>query len=154
LLPRCPRRDDLVTVASELAANAVQHTDSGRGGWFHVEISWLRDCVRVTVADQGAPAGPPLAAAPAEEHGRGLQIVQALSARVGVTGGAGGRTVWAEIPWPSPSQAGGYPSARDDRSLSDAADGSGRGGSPATASLVWPGDRNRAAAPVDEHAAR
>jgi hypothetical protein len=96
----------LVTVASELAANAVQHTGSGRDGWFGVEITWRPGCVRVTVADQGALAGPRLAAAPTAESGRGLQIVQALSARVGVTGGTRGRAVWAEIPWTSPPRDG------------------------------------------------
>lgn len=104
LLPWCPGLDDLVAVASELAANAVQHTDSGRSGWFDVEVSWSPGYVRITVADEGAPAGPRLVSAPAAECGRGLQIVRALSARVGVTGGIEGRAIWAEIPWTGPPQ--------------------------------------------------
>ena len=40
LLPDCPARDDLLSIATELASNALQHTASGRdGGWFAVEIT-------------------------------------------------------------------------------------------------------------------
>jgi hypothetical protein len=99
LLPACPGRDDLIAVASELAANAVRHTASGHGGWFEVEISWRPSRARIAVTDQGAPAGPQFTSDPTAESGRGLQIVQALSACTGVEGGTTGRVVWAEIPW-------------------------------------------------------
>jgi hypothetical protein len=95
LLPECPGRDDMIMVASELAANAVRHTASGRGGWFAVEITWYPAYARITVADQGAPVGPQFTTGPA----RGLQIVRALSTRTGVVGGTQGRLVWAEVPW-------------------------------------------------------
>jgi serine/threonine-protein kinase RsbW len=99
LLPECPGRDDMIMIASELAANAVRHTASGRGGWFAIEITWHPACARITVADQGAPAGPRFTTDPAEESGRGLQIVRALSTRTGVAGGPCSRLVWAEVPW-------------------------------------------------------
>lgn len=99
LLPECPARSDVITVASELASNAVKHTASGRGGWFAAEISWHATAVRVAVADQGAPGGPRLIDDPMAEHGRGLQVVRALSARMGVAGGRRGRLVWGEVPW-------------------------------------------------------
>jgi anti-sigma regulatory factor (Ser/Thr protein kinase) len=99
LLPECPGRDDMIMVVSELAANAVRHTASGRGGWFAVEIARHPACARIAVADQGAPTGPQLTGDPAEEGGRGLQIVRALSARTGVTGGPQSRVVWAEVLW-------------------------------------------------------
>lgn len=99
LLPECPARDDVITVASELAANAVKHTASGRGGWFAAEISWHATAVRIVVADQGAPGGPRLIDDPMAENGRGLQVVRGLSARTGAAGGPHGRLVWAEIPW-------------------------------------------------------
>jgi serine/threonine-protein kinase RsbW len=108
LLPQCPGHSDMIAVVSELAANAVRHTASGRGGWFAVEIRWDPVCARITVADQGAPTGPRFTGAPTgsrftdapeAEGGRGLQIVRALSTRTGVTGGAQGRVVWAEVPW-------------------------------------------------------
>jgi hypothetical protein len=83
------------------AANAVSHTASGRGGWFAVEVRWQGPVVRVVVADQGAPTGPWVSDDPAGEHGRGLLVVQGLSARSSVCGDQRGRLVWAEIPWTS-----------------------------------------------------
>src|SRR5215467_1292564 len=50
LLPDCPARGDVVSVASELAGNAVRHTASGRGGKFAVEVTWWPGLVRVAVA--------------------------------------------------------------------------------------------------------
>jgi serine/threonine-protein kinase RsbW len=39
LLPPRPERDDVITVADELASNAIQHTRSGRGGQFTVSVT-------------------------------------------------------------------------------------------------------------------
>jgi hypothetical protein len=100
LLPDCPARDDLLSVAVELGTNAIQHTASGQGGWFAAEVTWHGSVVRVAVADGGAPSGPCLAEDSMSDCGRGLVIVCALSVRTGVSGDASGRTVWAEIPWP------------------------------------------------------
>jgi anti-sigma regulatory factor (Ser/Thr protein kinase) len=100
LLPDCPERHDLLTVATELASNAVKHTASGRGGTFSVALVGGARVMRVAVADGGAPAGPRMQEAAAGEHGRGLLIVRGLSACVGVCGDGHGRLVWAEIPWP------------------------------------------------------
>ena len=128
LLPSGPAREDVVTVAIELAANAVRHTASGHDGFFAMELTWqLRPVtVRVAVADGGAgtapeltpgtdPLGPgplgldspgigPLSAdqlgsAQLSEHGRGLRVVRALAGRTGVCGDHRGRLVWAEIQW-------------------------------------------------------
>jgi anti-sigma regulatory factor (Ser/Thr protein kinase) len=62
LLPDGSSREDVVTVAMELAANAVRHTASGAQGFFAVEITWqLRPLtVRVAVADGGAGTSPHL----------------------------------------------------------------------------------------------
>jgi len=38
--PPCPASDDVIMVASELGANAIKFTVSGRGGWFAVEVTW------------------------------------------------------------------------------------------------------------------
>jgi hypothetical protein len=84
LLPACPSRDDVISVANELASNAIRHTASGRGGKYAVEITCSQAVVRVTVADGGAPTGP---------------------LRTGVIGNRHGRLVWAEIPWTVPSLA-------------------------------------------------
>jgi hypothetical protein len=77
LLPDCPARDDVICVATELAANAVLHTASGRGGHFDVGIWRLDSAVRVTVSDRGSPQGPRRAGCLMAEAGRGLIIVQA-----------------------------------------------------------------------------
>jgi hypothetical protein len=100
LLPACPERDDLLLVATELGANAIRHTASGRGGQFTVRVTWMAGAVWVAVADDGAPDGPRVINDPLSEHGgRGLRVVQGMSARMGVSGDPGGRQVWADIPW-------------------------------------------------------
>jgi anti-sigma regulatory factor (Ser/Thr protein kinase) len=102
LLPECPARDDVVVVASELCANAIAHTASGRGGIFAVEVAWQGSTVRVAVADAGAATGPHLIDDPTAERGRGLLVVQGLCSRTGVSGDNRGRLVWGEVPWASP----------------------------------------------------
>lgn len=99
LLPDCPQRDDLISVAVELGTNAVQHTASGDGGWFTVGVSTQGPVIRLDVTDQGGPSLPQVSDIPMGDRGRGLIIVQALAERYGVCGGCGGRTVWAEIAW-------------------------------------------------------
>jgi Histidine kinase-like ATPase domain len=99
LLPPCPARDDVTTVANELCGNAIKHTASGRGGWFAVEIAWRGRLVGVAVADNGAPDGPRVINDLSREHGRGLLLVQGLSVRTGVCGDRRGRLMWADVPW-------------------------------------------------------
>ena len=112
LLPDGPGRDDLISVAVELGTNAVQHTASGNGGWFTVEVASLGPMLRVSVTDEGAERGPSLTGSPPTgleldldldlagarcDRGRGLVIVRALAVACGVCGNASGRTVWAEV---------------------------------------------------------
>src|SRR6266487_1247076 len=61
----------------------------------------------IAVADDGAPGGPRLAAAPGglAESGRGLHLVGALAASTGVCGDPRGRLVWADIAWTGPGPA-------------------------------------------------
>lgn len=99
LLPPCTARDDLNSVATELASNAVMHTASGRGGWFGVEITLSRQVVSVAVTDHGAPSCPKVVDDPEAEHGRGLRVVAGLSIRSGVRGDERSRQVWADIAW-------------------------------------------------------
>ena len=99
LLPDCPARDDVASVATELGSNALVHTASGRGGSFAAEITWHQAVVRVAVADCGAPGGPRVIDDPAGEHGRGLLVVRGLSVRTGVCGDHRGRLVWADVRW-------------------------------------------------------
>jgi serine/threonine-protein kinase RsbW len=106
ILPDHPARDDVLSVAVELGTNAIQHTASGRNGWFTVEVAWPGPVVRVAVADGGATSGPCLNDDPLSDCGRGLVIVHALSVRTGVSGGRWGRTVWAEVPWAPAARPG------------------------------------------------
>src|SRR5450432_3857222 len=99
LLPKCPARDDLALITTELASNAILHTASRRGGGFAVQVTWCRWVVRVAVADGGAPDAPRVVDDLLGEHGRGLRAVQGLSERTGVSGGPAGRVVWADIAW-------------------------------------------------------
>jgi serine/threonine-protein kinase RsbW len=106
LLPPCPARDDVVMVASELAANAILHTASRDTGSFAVEISWSTGSVQVGVADNGAPSGPRIVEDPDGEDGRGLVIVRELSVGHGVSGDERGRLVWARVPWEEGGELG------------------------------------------------
>lgn len=99
LLPDCPAREDVASVATELGSNAVRHTASGQGGCFAVEIAWHQSVVRVSVTDGGSPSVPQLVDDPSGEHGRGLLVVQALSTRTGVCGDRCSRLIWADVPW-------------------------------------------------------
>src|SRR5437016_5000739 len=114
LLPGVPERDAAVVVAVELVTNAIRHTASGRGGLIMVEVTWCGPVLRIAVADDGAPGGPRLAAAPGgpaaargglAESGRGLHLVRALAASTGVCGDPRGRLVWADIAWTGPRPA-------------------------------------------------
>lgn len=112
LLPSCPARDDLVSVAVELSTNAIRHTASGNGGQFAVEVTWSVQMARVVVYDGGAPDGPRVIEDPLGETGRGLLMVNTLSVRRGVSGNAQGRVVWADMPWAGPGGPG-QPEFRD-----------------------------------------
>lgn len=110
LLPDSSARDDLISVAVELGTNAIQHTASGNGGWFTVEVACLGPVIRIAVTDGGAPGGPCVNEDPLSDGGRGLVIVRALSVTSGVCGNPSGRTVWAEIA-PAPQGRSSRPSA-------------------------------------------
>jgi hypothetical protein len=106
LLPGCPARDDVVSVAAELCSNAIAHTASGHGGFFAVEIAWQSSTVRVTVADAGATTEPHRIDDPLAERGRGLVIVENLCHRTGVCGDHHGRLVWGDVFWNGPPAPG------------------------------------------------
>ena len=100
LLEGCPAVDEVILCLSELAANAVLHSDSrGPGGTFTVRVKSCPGAhVRVEVEDDG---GAWVASAPDPGSGRGLDIIRVLAAEWGVTGSHAGRTVWALFDWPS-----------------------------------------------------
>ncbi|ANW17298.1 ATP-binding protein [Streptomyces clavuligerus] len=90
--------DTVMLVLSELVTNAVVHSGS------HLIACELLNGVerlRVSVRDQGCgPAGPRVCHTPsAEERGRGLLLVEAVSTAWGAHEAhqGTGRTVWAEV---------------------------------------------------------
>lgn len=106
LLPPCAARDDVIAVVSELAANAVCHTASGRGGQFSVEVTWSGPRVSVVVGDGGGASEPQIIEDADGEHGRGLAMVRAMSVGVGVSGDERGRFVRADMAWAADDHPG------------------------------------------------
>jgi hypothetical protein len=102
LLAGCPAREVLMTCVSELCANAIEHTDSGNGGVFIVEVDLPRPGVaRIAVTDEGGPSLPVAGRLDLmAEGGRGLAMVAACASRWGYADAYPGRTVWAEACWP------------------------------------------------------
>jgi anti-sigma regulatory factor (Ser/Thr protein kinase) len=98
-----PAVDDLVVVVSETVANAVTHTASGlAGGRVTVVLTAGDGVYRLEVSDDGAAGGRPHVKAEAEaETGRGMRIVEALSARWGFRAEGARTVVWAEFPAPA-----------------------------------------------------
>jgi anti-sigma regulatory factor (Ser/Thr protein kinase) len=96
----CPVADDLILLASELAANATTHSASGQqDGRFTVRANlYPGDYAWVEVIDQGGPWPPP---APGDEHGRGLAIVEAIAGdgNWGIDGDAACHVVWFRLNW-------------------------------------------------------
>lgn len=86
--------EDATLVASEMVTNAVLHGDSA----FRVVVSSDALGVRISVEDAVACVVVPRFAAPDALGGRGMVIVEALSARWGCEPRPAGKVVWAELP--------------------------------------------------------
>ena len=102
LLNDCPRADDIVLCASELAANAVVHSDSARpGGVITVRVAVRVGChVHIEVSDSGGPwSALRRATARDPERPHGLDMIAALAAAWGIDESATGRAVWAHLHW-------------------------------------------------------
>ncbi|WP_422125774.1 SpoIIE family protein phosphatase [Streptomyces graminilatus] len=86
--------DEVLLIVSELVTNALVHTQ----GAVHVELTLGADRVRVTVNDSSprAPAKPVVVDWEAT-GGRGLLLVEAVSAAWGSVPVGGGKQVWSEI---------------------------------------------------------
>lgn len=97
-LEDCPAAPDVLLCASELAANAVLHSDTGQtGGTFTVRAELSpEEYVAVEVEDDG---GRWIERGPRPSGGRGLHILGALATGWGVRSAASGRTVWATFGW-------------------------------------------------------
>ncbi|MBA3808923.1 MAG: ATP-binding protein [Solirubrobacterales bacterium] len=87
-------RDAVELMVSELATNCVRHARSD----FRITLELARGTVRVEARDSGQGQPTPRSPEPSEPSGRGRLIVEAMSERWGVIAGAGGKTVWFEVP--------------------------------------------------------
>ncbi|MET7796611.1 ATP-binding protein [Streptomyces decoyicus] len=110
-------QDNAVLVVNELTTNAAQH---GRSD-MTIRLTLDPGMLHIAVADHGDddpltlshPDGDP------DEHGRGLHIVQALTARLDIRQGSAGRQVHASLRIAHPQ-----PAAVDDTSPRQTLDGS------------------------------
>lgn len=103
MLEGCPAAYEVLLCASELAANAVLHSDTRKaGGTFTVRVE-IRpaESVTIVVEDEGGCWAEP---SPHPAHGRGLGIVGVLADDWGIRGTEKGRAVWARLGW-SPDEA-------------------------------------------------
>jgi|SRR5690625_3339234 len=103
-----PLADTAELVVSELATNAVQHSLSGQWcGPFIVFVDAESSSAKVAVVDLGGdtkPAAPALGALDmADDHGRGLAIVAAMSKEWGFEPDSFGLRVWAKLVTDTPS---------------------------------------------------
>jgi anti-sigma regulatory factor (Ser/Thr protein kinase) len=96
-LAGCPAAGDIILIASELAANAILHTQS-RGGTFTIRCQLSARAARIEAEDLGGPWRP----RDPGDRPHGLDIIQALTGpdQWGTEPtGTGGRTVWAQLTW-------------------------------------------------------
>ncbi|MGW7284752.1 ATP-binding protein [Streptomyces sp. NPDC054847] len=91
--------EDVVLLASELLTNAIAHALPPATLRVSRVLVDAVQAVRVEVTDAGpaAPADRPDSGLDPDEHGRGIGIVMALSARHGVRERADGNTWWADV---------------------------------------------------------
>ncbi|MCX4738573.1 ATP-binding protein [Streptomyces antibioticus] len=100
ILHGSPLADDAELIVSELSANAILHTASGReSGSFHLTVAVSAQVVALSVTDDGGTG-----TAPKIEHqnqdaegGRGLGMVSALAHRIVVHQSQAGHTITAEL---------------------------------------------------------
>jgi anti-sigma regulatory factor (Ser/Thr protein kinase) len=85
---------DVETVTSELVSNAIAHASAAA---INLELMHLEDSGAVVVIVTDPSPLPPIKRDPAEdtEHGRGLHVVEALSAQWGWTPDEPGKAVYA-----------------------------------------------------------
>ncbi|MEV5733832.1 ATP-binding protein [Streptomyces sp. NPDC052292] len=100
ILRGSPLADDAELIVSELSANAILHTASGREyGSFHLAVAVSAQVVAVSVTDDGGTETAPKVEHHAQdaEHGRGLGMVSVIAHRVVVHDSDQGHTVTAEL---------------------------------------------------------
>lgn len=90
--------DTAMLVVSELVTNAVVHAATPA----ELRAEWADGVLRLEVLDHAEASPPdPRIASPDDEGGRGLFLVDALSAAWGVEPSESGKVVWAEVTAPA-----------------------------------------------------
>ncbi|MFI1681423.1 ATP-binding protein [Streptomyces sp. NPDC020607] len=100
ILSGSPLAEDAELIVSELSANAILHTASGRqSGSFSLAVEVSPQMVALSVTDDGGTRTAPKVKHQGEEadHGRGLGMVSAIAHRVVVHDSDKGHTVTAEL---------------------------------------------------------
>ncbi len=87
----CPVADEVLLLASELAANAIAHSDSGQpGGTFTIRLHHHGDHIRAEIQDQGSTWDGDLARSARHRHG--LYLLLTLSTQCGIDPGPHSQT--------------------------------------------------------------
>ncbi|GAA4891602.1 ATP-binding protein [Streptomonospora salina] len=100
-----PELTTATLLTSEVATNAIAHSASGMpGGKFEVAVDLAAGWARVEIRDLGSPERPRAQHRDpydTSEHGRGLDLVDALAAAWGAEPRPDGlgRLVWFELVW-------------------------------------------------------
>jgi anti-sigma regulatory factor (Ser/Thr protein kinase) len=91
--------DAILLIVSELVTNALVHTD----GQVRLDLTLINSRLRVAVVD-ASPRTPikPTSIGWEATGGRGILLVEALSATWGTVPVSGGKQVWAELPLTEP----------------------------------------------------
>jgi anti-sigma regulatory factor (Ser/Thr protein kinase) len=89
--------DDVDLVVSELITNALLHARSNRQGGIRLELLRRTDALVCRISDGSALPPAPEQVAETAESGRGLLLVQAVSASWGWSYEPHGKVVWAEF---------------------------------------------------------
>lgn len=100
ILRGSPLVEDAELIVSELSANAILHTASGRqAGSFYLAVEVSPQMVALSVTDDGDAGTAPTVEHQDEEaeYGRGLDMVSAIAHRVVVHDSDKGHTVTAEL---------------------------------------------------------
>ena len=85
--------DDAALIITELVANAIRHARTD----LELRMRHIQGGVRLEVRDGSSLMLQPRQAAASAENGRGLELVNALSARYGVESDEAGKRVWVEM---------------------------------------------------------